>query len=173
MAHLNATILPNKTISGGSVSHVGQLFFDQSLISEVEKTSPYSTNTQALTTNQQDFIMEQESANGDPVIQYTYLGARIEDGLFGWIAFGVDATANRTVNAAAHYGQDGGKANPNPGFPGGPGGPGGPFPTGGFPPGFTFPPGFPVPSNFPRPSASSGRQTSSSSSRSPRATVGV
>src|SRR5947208_3585985 len=36
MAHFNGTILPNSTYSGGTVSHIGQLFFDQSLISEVE-----------------------------------------------------------------------------------------------------------------------------------------
>ncbi|KAF2268670.1 extracellular dioxygenase-like protein [Lojkania enalia] len=151
MAHINATVLPNNTISGGTVSHVGQLFFDQTLITEVELTSPYSTNTQPLTTNAGDFIMAQEAENGDPVLQYTYLGSKVEDGLFGWIAFGVDPTANRTVNAAANYGQDGGHANPNPGFPGGPGGP---FPTGGFP-GFPsgFPSGFPFPTNFPGPTA--------------------
>lgn len=153
MAHINATVLPNKTISGGTVSHVGQIFFDQSLITDVEKTSPYSTNTQPLTTNEQDFIMAQEAENGDPVLQYTLLGSKIEDGLFGWIAFGVDPAANRTVSAAANYGKDGGKANPNPGFPGGPF-PSGGFPSGGFPfpPGFTgFPSGFPVPTNFPPP----------------------
>jgi len=131
MAHLNATVLSNATLSGGTVSHVGQLFFDQSLITEVELTVPYSTNTQPLTTNAQDFIMAQEAENGDPVLEYTYLGSKVEDGLFGWIAFGIDPTSNYTVRAAAHYGENGGEANP-----GGPGGPGGPPPTGGFPPGF-------------------------------------
>lgn len=133
MVHLNAALLPNNTITGGTISHVGQLFFDQSLITTVEKTAPYSTNTQPLTTNAQDFIMAQEAENGDPVLHYSFLGSKVEDGLFGWIAFGVDPSANRTVNAAAHYGEDGGKANPNPGFPGGP------PPTGGFPPGFPVP----------------------------------
>jgi hypothetical protein len=132
MAHLNATILPNSTISGGTVSHVGQLFFDQDLITAVELTSPYSANTQPLTTNAQDGIMAQESENGDPVLEYTFLGSKVEDGLFGWIAFGVDPASNYTVRAAANYGENGGVANPGGG--GGPGGPGGPPPTGGFPP---------------------------------------
>ncbi|KAF2473737.1 extracellular dioxygenase-like protein [Lindgomyces ingoldianus] len=166
MAHLNATILPNNTVSGGTVSHVGQLFFDQSLISAVEATAPYKTNTQPLTTNEQDFIMAQEAETGDPILEYTLLGSKIEEGLFGWIAFGVDPTANRTVNAAASFGKDGGKANPNPFGPGGPmpsgGFPGGfpsgmPFPPGftGFPSGFQPPSGFPVPTSFPQPSVSS------------------
>ncbi|KAF2176559.1 extracellular dioxygenase-like protein [Zopfia rhizophila CBS 207.26] len=160
MAHLNATVLPNSTITGGTVSHVGQLFFDQSLISAVKATTPYNTNTQPLTTNEQDFIMAQESEVGDPVLEYTMLGSKLEDGLFGWIAFGVDPATNRNVNAAATYGKDGGKANPNSGFPGG--FPGGPMPSGGFPPfpsgftgfpsGFQPPSGFPMPTNFPRPS---------------------
>lgn len=162
MAHLNATVLPNNTITGGTVSHVGQLFFDQDLYTEVLATAPYSSNTQALTTNEQDFILAQEAANGDPILEYTYLGSKVEDGLFGWIAFGVDPAANRTVNAAANYGENGGKANPNNGFPGGP--PGGfpsgfPFPSGGFPSGFPIPsggfPGFPGPSATPAPSTTS------------------
>jgi hypothetical protein len=147
MVHFNATILPNNTITGGTVSHVGQLFFDQALITEVEKVAPYSTNTQPLTTNAQDFIMAQESENGDPVLEYTFLGANVESGIFGWIAFGVDPSANRTVVAAATYGENGGKSNPNAGMPGGPGGPPGGFPS--FPPG-GFPSGFPgFPSGFP------------------------
>jgi hypothetical protein len=159
MAHLNATMLPNNTISGGTVSHVGQLFFDQSLLEAVEATAPYNTNTQPLTTNEQDFIMAQEAELGDPVLHYTMLGSTIEDGLFGWIAFGVDPSANRTVNAAARYGSDGGHANPNQGFPGGPMPTGG-FP-GGFPPGFTPPPGFSMPA-FPVPSATPSPTVSNS-----------
>ena len=40
--HLNGTILPNGTYSGGSVSHIGQFFFDQDLITEVNTLPPYS-----------------------------------------------------------------------------------------------------------------------------------
>lgn len=145
MVHLNSTILPNNTITGGTVSHVGQLYFDQSLISAVETTYPYTGNTQPLTTNEQDFILAQEAENGDPVLEYTMLGSKVEEGLFGWIAFGVDPTVNRTVMAAATYGKDGGKANPNSGFPVGP-------PPGGFPSG--FPSGFPgFPGLSPAPSS--------------------
>ncbi|KAF2738885.1 aromatic compound dioxygenase [Polyplosphaeria fusca] len=161
MAHINATKLPNNTVTGGTVSHVGQLFFDQSLISEVEAVHPYTSNTQALTTNAQDFIMAQEAANGDPIMEYTYVGSKIENGLFGWMAFGVDPSANRTVNAAATWGKNGGKANPIPAFPGFPPGFSGGFP--GFPSGFSFPPfptNFPMPTNAPRPSVTPTAQPS-------------
>lgn len=62
----------------------GQLFFDQSLISIVEETSPYSANTQQLTLNEDDSILstEVEGTNGvDPVLEYVYLGDDIFDGL--------------------------------------------------------------------------------------------
>ncbi|KAF2682281.1 extracellular dioxygenase-like protein [Lentithecium fluviatile CBS 122367] len=131
LAHLNASVLPNNTlaINTGTISHVGQLFFDQSLISLVETTAPYSTNTQQLTTNANDGIMAQEAATTDPVLHYALLGDTIEDGLFGWIAFGIDSKINKTVSAAANYGENGGQANPGGGMPGGPGGPPPGFPT--------------------------------------------
>ncbi|KAF8975699.1 Intradiol ring-cleavage dioxygenase [Cyathus striatus] len=44
LATLNATVLPNNTLDGGHISHVGQ-----SLITAVKELSPYSTNTQELT----------------------------------------------------------------------------------------------------------------------------
>jgi hypothetical protein len=125
MAHLDATVLPNNTIQGGTVPHVGQLFFDQSLISEVEATSPYSTNTQSLTTNAQDSIMAQEAERGDPVVEYVYLGDDVSDGLFGWIAFAIDTSQDISVSPAASYASDGGHPNTAVGGGGG-GGPGGP-----------------------------------------------
>lgn len=139
LTHLNATLLPNNTVSGGAITHVGQLFFDQSLIDLVEKEPVYVTNTQQLMQNSQDGIFAQEAANVDPVVEYVFLGDSVSEGLFGWIAFGVDSSAARNVTPAVIYGENGGVANPNGPGSGGPGGPGGPppsgFPTGGFPTG--------------------------------------
>jgi hypothetical protein len=130
LAHLNGTILPNSTYSGGTVSHVGQIFFDQDLISQVESTAPYNTNTQELTTNANDAIFTQEAVNGDPVVEYSLLGDSIEDGVFAWIAFGVDLTADTTITPAAFLYAEGGVANSNSGGGGG----------GGSPPNGTAPP---------------------------------
>lgn len=71
----------------------------------------------------------------DPVVEYVLLGDDVSQGLFGWIAFGVDSSASRNVTPAVYLTENGGVKNPNGGggFPGGPGGPGGPpsgFPTG-------------------------------------------
>jgi hypothetical protein len=168
MSHINATLLPNNTIAGGAVTHVGQAFFDQDLLSLVERVEPYASNTQAIMTNEQDGIFMQEAEGYDPMVEYVLLGDDVSQGLFGWITFGIDSTYSRNVSAAASWTDKGGVANPNPGF-GGPGGPGGPggfpsgfpgFPSGGFPSGF---PGFPT-GGFPRPtrSSASGPRTTSS-----------
>jgi protocatechuate 3,4-dioxygenase beta subunit len=161
--HANATLLANNTLGHETfASHVGQAFFDQALIDAVEKLAPYTDNRQPLTTNRADWIMAQEAGTDgvDPVMEYTLLGDKLEDGLFAWLAFGVNSTFVRKVQPAVLLGPDGGVPNPNGGFPGGgfpggPGGPGGPgfpgFPSGfpsGFPTGF---PGFPQPTGAPAP----------------------
>jgi protocatechuate 3,4-dioxygenase beta subunit len=135
LVHTNWTLLDNNTISGGEQgTHVGQLFFDQDLITEVEAVAPYNTNTQQLTVNADDMIMSQESDSYDPVIEYVLLGDTVADGIFAWISVGVNASVTYDVSPAVIYGENGGVANPNQqlGGPGG-GGPGGP---GGFPSGF-------------------------------------
>ncbi|KAI9741215.1 MAG: hypothetical protein M1834_002931 [Cirrosporium novae-zelandiae] len=102
LVHQNGTVLPNNTYSGGTVSEVGQLFFDQDLINKVEKTTPYSTNTQNLTENTSDQILEQEAEDDfDPIVEYTLLGDDISDGILGWISFGVNASAAYEISAAA------------------------------------------------------------------------
>lgn len=90
-------------ISGGTISHVGQLFFDQSLITSVEKLTPYSTNKQALTTNAKDGILAQEAATTDPVMDYVLLGSSVSQGLFSWSTVGINSKNTKSVKAAANY----------------------------------------------------------------------
>ncbi|KAK7225191.1 hypothetical protein V2G26_013194 [Clonostachys chloroleuca] len=130
MIHANATLLANGTLGHNlASSHVGQSFFDQDLIDKVEELAPYNTNTQQLLTNDQDGIFKQEVGNGaedvDPIAEYTYLGDDLSDGLFAWLAFGIDTTYQRTVSPAVYRYEDGFVENPGSGGPGGPGG-GGP-----------------------------------------------
>lgn len=140
MVHLDYTVLPNNTITGGRVAHVGQMYFDQSLLEAVEKLGPYATNQQQWTQNAQDFLFMMGANGDDPVVRYTLLGDKLEDGIFAWIRFGVDASADRRYTPAAYIDESGGHMNPNgPVQPPGAAGPGGGFP-GGFPPG-GFPPG--------------------------------
>ncbi|GES63081.1 extracellular dioxygenase [Aspergillus terreus] len=139
----------NNTISGlytTHSAHVGQLFFDQDLISVVEETSPYSTNTQELTTNADDGILSQEAEEIDPFVEYVFLGDSVSDGIFAWISMGMDATQDSEITPAAYYTENGGVENENSGGmggggSGGPGGSGsGPMPSGSG--------GFPAPSGF-------------------------
>jgi len=121
LAHFNGTTYANGTYGGGYVSHVGQLFFDQDLITQVEATSVYSTNTQELTTNANDSIFSEEAASSDPVVEYSLLGDDVSSGVFGWVAFGVDLANEFTVTPAASLYAEGGEENASSGG-GGPGG---------------------------------------------------
>lgn len=42
LVHQGGYILPNNTFTGGNVSHVGQVFFDQDLINEIDTFYPYN-----------------------------------------------------------------------------------------------------------------------------------
>ncbi|KAB8069418.1 Intradiol ring-cleavage dioxygenase [Aspergillus leporis] len=140
------SVLPNGTITGlynTKTSHVGQLFFDQDLISVVEETSPYSTNTQELTTNAEDQILAEEADTIDPFAEYVFLGDDVSDGIFSWISIGIDATESTSVTPAAYFTGDGGVENESSGGMGGGGGsppsgsgaPSGSAPTGAAPSG--------------------------------------
>lgn len=125
LVHTNATLYLNGTLGNTvSSSHVGQAFFDQDLITAVELTAPYNTNTQDLTTNADDSVLSDETATDgvDPFFQYTLLGDDVSEGIFGWIAFGINVTAVNSVTPAVYLYEDGGVANANSGGGGGGGG---------------------------------------------------
>jgi protocatechuate 3,4-dioxygenase beta subunit len=139
MTSLDATVNANETLSGGSVTHVGQMFFDQDLIAEVDKVEPYVNNEQELTTNADDSILSEEAATTDPFIEYVLLGDSVADGLFGWLAFGMDTTASYNITPAAYLTEHGGVENENSGMGSGMGG--GPPGASGSPPNGTMPTG--------------------------------
>lgn len=75
VSHIGATVQPNGTYTGGTVSHLSQLFFDQSLINAIEATSPYNTNTIPRTANNADlFTGYAATAAYDPFPEYIMLG---------------------------------------------------------------------------------------------------
>ncbi|CDM37322.1 hypothetical protein DTO013E5_7556 [Penicillium roqueforti] len=119
-------VLANGTISGlytTHSSHVGQIFFDQDLITAADEVAPYSTNTQEVTTNADDSILGEELDVIDPFMEYIYLGDDISEGIFAWITVGLDPTQDTTVTPAAYYTEDGGVENENAGAGGGSGAP--------------------------------------------------
>jgi protocatechuate 3,4-dioxygenase beta subunit len=140
MSHLNATAQANGTVWDLTATHAGQLFFDQDLISTVEKTAPYTLNRQRLTANRADSILLQEAATSDPFLEYVMLGNKVEDGVLAWYQIGIDPTFSRKIMAVALNYKEGGKiATDNPKVPGlsviFPGG----FPTA-YQPGYGAPP---------------------------------
>ncbi|PWY65999.1 extracellular dioxygenase [Aspergillus heteromorphus CBS 117.55] len=95
IVHWNATLLPNNTLAGGSIPHIGQIFWDQDMISKVESTYPYNTNSIPITLNEEDRVVNVETNNADtdPFLNYVYLGDSLEDGLFAWLTVAVNTSA--------------------------------------------------------------------------------
>jgi len=148
LAAENGTTFDNGTYKSSEVLHVGQIFIDQELITAVEEVEPYNSNSQDLTMNEEDSIMAEEADEIDPVMQYVFLGDSIEDGIFGFISFGIDTSASYTVSAAATWTENGGLENSNSGGPGGGSPPGASGSAGGpAPSGSAFPSGGPIPSS--------------------------
>ncbi|KAF1323036.1 hypothetical protein FI667_g10793, partial [Globisporangium splendens] len=120
----DGTLQSNNTYTGGKVASVGQLFFDQSLITSVEATDVYKVNTQAITQNSADTIFGEEVVGDfDPVMNYALLGNSVTDGIFAWISTGVNRTVSKTVAAAATLTANGGVASSTTTTGGGAGGP--------------------------------------------------
>ncbi|PVH95762.1 aromatic compound dioxygenase [Periconia macrospinosa] len=114
--HHGAKKLENNTIQGGTISHVGQFYVDQNFLAQVEKTSPYNTNKQAITKNAQDPLFNMAKQGGDdPILKISLIGNKIEDGLYATIDVGVNPAARRTPQPVNTWTKDGGK--PVPGSP--------------------------------------------------------
>ncbi|RYP53918.1 hypothetical protein DL768_001230 [Monosporascus sp. mg162] len=119
-------IRENGTYIGGTVNHIGQIYFDQELINMVETMNPYLGNDMKLTINVQDFLAAQQASRGyDPFLDYVMLSEDPADGLLMWMILGINGAAdyNNRVMAGAHY-YEGGGVEVRPPFP---------VPTGGFP----------------------------------------
>ena len=103
--------MPNNTLTSGYASHIGQLFWDQDLITKVEATSPYNTNTVAITKNADDRVIRDEVSNtdSDPFLSYVYLGEDVSDGLFGWVTIGINTSASYSPNYSFEYTEEGGE----------------------------------------------------------------
>ncbi|OTA98196.1 hypothetical protein M426DRAFT_326178 [Hypoxylon sp. CI-4A] len=114
--HQNATVFPNGTLAGGRVSHIGQLFWDQDLITEIESTYPYTLNTADVTLNIDDHVFGLQETNGttsDPVFNYVYLGDDVTQGIFTWLVIGVNSSASYTPTYSFAFGEGGGVEVPS------------------------------------------------------------
>ncbi|OIW35693.1 aromatic compound dioxygenase [Coniochaeta ligniaria NRRL 30616] len=112
IVYLGATKQANNTITGGRAAHVGQLYFDQTLLANVDKVTPYTSNKMAVTKNTADMLFMQGANGDDPIVRYALVGNTLADGMFAWIRFGVNTQANLKVNPAAFWTPSGGVMNP-------------------------------------------------------------
>jgi protocatechuate 3,4-dioxygenase beta subunit len=137
----NVTVRSNGTTAAdGAVTHIGQLFWPEDLKAAVEATAPYSQNTQAYTSNDEDmWSIVQADDDFDPIPQFVYLGDSVGEGLMAWIQIGINATADHSDDeyyaVAADYRAGGGVANGDAMMGGGGNGtmPNGTVPSGGMP----------------------------------------
>ncbi|KAK8119708.1 uncharacterized protein PG998_004334 [Apiospora kogelbergensis] len=106
----------NHTIDDATVSHLGQMYFDQDLLNRVEAVEPYASNHARWTKNAQDFLLAVGLMTSDPLMQYVQLGENLEDGVLAWLSFGVNTTYSKKAYVAATLYEDGGKANSKPPF---------------------------------------------------------
>ncbi|KAG8939360.1 hypothetical protein FRC03_006353 [Tulasnella sp. 419] len=96
MVHIDYTASSNGTIvsDSGSLLHIGQMFFEESLNDQVFATSVYAANTNLHTTNDEDSIFAEESADGNNAfVNAELLGSSIEDGIYGYITVGVNSSS--------------------------------------------------------------------------------
>ncbi|KAL3959917.1 extracellular dioxygenase [Purpureocillium lilacinum] len=115
----HARVLPNGTFEGGTVRHIGQTYFDESVIKAVEATEPYRRNPARRTTNLQDFFAgDQATPQYDPLVKHVYLGKKPQDGLLLFLSIGLDPDAdyNECRTPAAHWHPGGGEDLPDPQF---------------------------------------------------------
>lgn len=104
MAHLNAQPLANGTLFDTEAAYISQIYFDQDLINSTNAYWPYSTNTQPVTSNAEDFLLNGDlQAGGDPQAKHIHIGSRLEDGVLAWITFGINVTHSEAVTPAATY----------------------------------------------------------------------
>jgi hypothetical protein len=103
--HIHLTVQTNVTstsaedysYSAAKIQHVGQLFFNESLINSVYELDPYSAHLETLnrTTNDEDSVYSVANADGySSIISVQLLGDTIADGLAGFTAVGVNRSSS-------------------------------------------------------------------------------
>lgn len=107
MVHQNITYNTNGTYTSrsGSLVHIGQMFFDETLANQVVATSPYSDTTMTRSYNADDSILAQENSAGySAFVDASFIDENdISAGVLGFITVGVDSTAVKQVTSYNYY----------------------------------------------------------------------
>ncbi|KIM22474.1 hypothetical protein M408DRAFT_322976 [Serendipita vermifera MAFF 305830] len=95
MIHQNIQTNANGTFtsSSGSLRHIGQIFFDETLNTEVLAQTAYAANGRSHTLNSQDSILAQENSGGNSAYaKVTKLGSTLSSGLLYVYPFSLNVT---------------------------------------------------------------------------------
>jgi len=79
----------NGVYTGGSRPHIGQLFYDQNLITTVTALQPYASNKTPLVLNLLDFIFWQQSSGYNSIVKTEFLGQSAGQGIVASIVVGI------------------------------------------------------------------------------------
>jgi len=104
MVHMDWEDADNGTIisHSGSLTHVGQLFFEESWNDLVLNTTSYLDNKARRTFNYQDHDFARATIDGSSaVVQIELQNAKgdVDNGLIGFITIGVDTTASYVIHS--------------------------------------------------------------------------
>ncbi|MZF90393.1 intradiol ring-cleavage dioxygenase [Streptomyces sp. SID5643] len=91
--HVNGT-WTDAGYEGGTTCHTGQLFFDETSVLATAEVEPYSTNTTARTTLDEDTIYPGNGTEGG-LLKLTYRKGAIAKGVVATLTMGVDAEATQ------------------------------------------------------------------------------
>ncbi|KAI5793218.1 Intradiol ring-cleavage dioxygenase [Geopyxis carbonaria] len=95
--HVGGSETSAGTYTGGTIPHIGQLFFNQDMITAVEKLAPYTSNTAAITLNSADRVYTQQvttiNQGYDDIVDVELVGSTISQGLVGTIYIAINTAA--------------------------------------------------------------------------------
>ncbi|KAI5842231.1 Intradiol ring-cleavage dioxygenase [Tricharina praecox] len=123
--HIGGKVDRKKRIyQGGHVTHIGQLFFPESLLTQIDQRLPYTKNKlKERVRNDDDFIYHQENTGYNAVSEIQMLGDEMEDGILASISVGINLKASYNISNMWGSGSSGppsGMTFPPGGFPTGP-----------------------------------------------------
>ena len=116
-AHIGGTISSDGDYySGGTHPHIGQLFFPESTLQQIQTNSLYAANTNTRTLNAADSIYNQGSANGfDPEMDIHLISSgNINAGIVATMVVGIDTTKNYSLTMSGGGGTGGGPGGSPP-----------------------------------------------------------
>ncbi|KAF8690227.1 protocatechuate 3-aspergillus oryzae, partial [Rhizoctonia solani] len=100
MIQTNYSVATNGSIisHAGSLHHIGQLFFEETLNERIVTQGVYANTTQIRTYNAEDSILDSENADGyNAILSTELLGETERDGILAYITIGVDPTFSSSI----------------------------------------------------------------------------